>query len=129
MADVLTYAISAAPVVDGDVVSRELSVVVDGLERPVVSFPGTAVDLGTVDAPQDSEVVLRLVDVDDAGNRSEAAEVVFTAVDTLPPAVPGGLGVTLVGEKTVAVEVVDEVADEVVDEVVDEVTDEDVADA
>lgn len=117
MADVLTYAVSAAPVVDGDVVSRELSVVINGLDQPVVSFPGNAVDLGTVEAPQDSEVVLRLVDVDDAGNRSDPAEVIFTAVDTLPPATPGALGVTLVGEKTVS------------DEVAEDVTDEDVADA
>lgn len=102
MADVLTYAVSAAPVVEGDVVSRELSVVVDGLEQPVVSFPGYAVDLGTVDVPQNSEVVLRLVDVDDAGNRSEPAEVTFVAVDTLPPSTPGALGVSLVGEKTVS---------------------------
>lgn len=102
MADVLTYAVSAAPVTEGDVVTRELSVVINGLEQPVVSFPGNAVDLGTVDVPQDSAVVLRLVDVDDAGNRSEPAEVVFTAVDTLPPSVPGVLGVSLVAEKTVS---------------------------
>lgn len=117
MADVLTYAVSAAPVVEGDVVSRELSVVVDGLEQPVVSFPGYAVDLGTVDVPQNSEVVLRLVDVDDAGNRSEPAEVTFVAVDTLPPSAPGVLGVSLVGEKTVS------------DVVSQDETDEDVADA
>ena len=117
MADVLTYAVSAAPVAEGDVVTRELSVVINGLEQPVVSFPGYAVDLGTVEAPQDSEVVLRLVDVDDAGNRSDPAEVIFVAVDTLPPSVPGALGVTLVGEKTVS------------DEVSEDVTDEDVTDA
>lgn len=102
MADVLTYAVSAAPVADGDVVSRELSVVINGLEQPVVSFPGYAVDLGTVDVPQDSEVVLRLVDVDDVGNRSEPAEVTFTAADTIPPSAPGVLGVSLVAERTVS---------------------------
>lgn len=100
MSDVLTYAVSAAPVTDGDVVSRELSVVVNGLEQPVVSFPGYAVDLGVVVVPQDAEVVLRLVDVDDAGNRSAPAEVSFVAKDTVPPAAPGSLGVTLVGETT-----------------------------
>lgn len=117
MADVLTYAVSAAPVVDGDVVSRELSVVINGLEQPVVSFPGYAVDLGTVEVPQDSEVVLRLVDVDDAGNRSEPAEMIFVAVDTLSPVAPGALGVALVSEKTVS------------DVVPEDVTDENVADA
>ena len=102
MADVLTYAVSAAPVAEGDVVTRELSVVINGLEQPVVTYPGYAVDLGTVDVPQDSEVVLRLVDVDDAGNRSEPAEVVFVATDTLPPSAPGALGVSLVAETTVS---------------------------
>ncbi len=100
MADVLVYGVSAAPVTEGDVVSRELSVVINGLEQPVVSFPGYAVDLGVIDVPQDAEVVLRLVDVDDAGNRSAPAEVSFVATDTVPPAAPGGLGVTLVAEKS-----------------------------
>lgn len=117
MADVLTYAVSAAPVTEGDVTSRELSVVINGLEQPVVSFPGHVVDLGTVDVPQDSEVVLRLVDVDDAGNRSEPAELVFVAVDTLPPAAPGALGVSLVAERSVS------------DVVPEDGTDEDVANA
>jgi len=102
MTDVLTYAVSAAPVVDGDVVSRELSVVINGVEQPVASFPGYAVDLGVLEAPQNAEVVLRLVDVDDAGNRSEPAEMMFVAVDTLPPAAPGALGVSLVSETTVS---------------------------
>ena len=112
MADVLTYAVSAAPVTEGDVVSRELSVVINGLEQPVVSFPGYAVDLGAFSVPQDSSVVLRLVDVDDAGNRSEPAELTFVALDTLPPSAPGALGVSLVAETSVSDEVSDEETDE-----------------
>jgi len=121
MADVLTYSVSAVAPVDADVVTRELSVVVNGVERPVVTYAGSAVDLGSVDVPQDAEVVLRLVDVDDAGNRSEAVELTFVAVDTLPPATPGALGVSLVGERRVVEET------PVVDEVVK--TDENVTDA
>lgn len=116
MADVLTYAVSVAPAVDGDVVARELSVVINGVEQSVVSFPGYALDLGEVDVPQDAQVVLRLVDIDDAGNRSDPAEVYFTAVDTLPPSVPGGLTVSLISERRVddtpAPEVVDDTNDE-----------------
>jgi len=116
MADVLTYAVSAAPAVESDVVVRELSVIINGVEQAVVSFPGYTLDLGEVDVPQDADVVLRLVDVDDAGNRSDPAEMYFTAVDTLPPSVPGGLNVSLVAERRVEDTPAPEVADDVTEE-------------
>lgn len=99
MADSLTYTISAGPVVDADVVSRVLTVVVGGEEPSERSFPGSSVDFGLITVPQDTTVVLTLVDVDDAGNKSVPAVVEFVAADTLPPSQPGGLGVTLVSEK------------------------------
>jgi hypothetical protein len=101
MANVLTYRVSVNAPVDGDVVSRVLTVTVNGVESTVVTAAGDATDLGSVDVPQDSLVVLSLVDVDDAGNKSEPATVEFTAVDTLAPAQPGGFNVTLVSEKVV----------------------------
>ena len=102
MANVLTYSVSVAAPVDADVVSRVLTVTVNGVEQPAVTLAGNATDLGSVDVPQDSQVVLSLVDVDDAGNKSEPATVEFTALDTLAPAQPGGFNVTLVSEKVVA---------------------------
>lgn len=102
MANVLTYRVSVNAPVDGDVVSRELTVIVNGVASIVVLAAGNATDLGSVDVPQDSRVVLSLVDVDDAGNKSEPATVEFTALDTLAPAQPGGFNVTLVSEKVVA---------------------------
>ena len=102
MANVLTYSVSVAAPVDADVVSRVLTVTVNGVEQPAVTLAGNATDLGSVDVPQDSQVVLSLVDVDDAGNKSAPASVEFTAVDTLAPAQPGGFNVTLVSEKVVA---------------------------
>lgn len=101
MANVLTYRVSVNAPVDGDVVSRELTVTVNGVESTVVTTAGNATDLGSVDVPQDALVVLSLVDVDDAGNKSPPATVEFTAVDTLAPAQPGGFNVTLVSEKVV----------------------------
>lgn len=98
MADVLTYRVAAGPVVDHDVVTRELSVVVDGGEPVVSEFSGSATDLDLLTVPQGAEVVLSLVDIDDAGNRSDAAVVSFVAADTIPPAAPGAFGVTLVAE-------------------------------
>lgn len=126
MADRLTYAVSVGPVVDHDVVTRELRVVVNGLVVETTVFPASAVELGTVTVEQDATVELMLVDVDDAGNRSEPAVLEFVAVDTLPPSQPGAFGVTLVSEAPMDVvpeenkpeeEVVNNDNDDVVDEV------------
>lgn len=114
MADVLTYKVSAAPVVDADVVERQMILVLnDDHAAPVLRlFTREQTDLGTIDVPQDAKVLLTLVDVDDAGNRSEPAVLEFVATDTLPPAQPGGLGVALVAEKA-AEDVTPEVTPEV----------------
>lgn len=100
MADVLTYRVSVGPVVDGDVVTRELSVYVDGADvaREVRAYEPSTTDLGDVLVTQGSAVVLKVVDIDDAGNRSEPAVLEFVALDTLPPAQPGSFGVTLMSE-------------------------------
>jgi len=100
MPDVLTYRVSVGPVVDADVVERHLVVAVDGIvpADAIKVFPGAATELGEVSVPQGASVLLTLVDVDDAGNRSEPAELEFVAEDTLPPAQPGAFGVTLVRE-------------------------------
>jgi hypothetical protein len=99
MADNLRYSVTVAAAVDADVVTRVLTVNVDGIGRDSVEFSGTATDLGEIVVPQDSYVVLSLVDVDDAGNKSEPATLEFTATDTVPPQQPGALGVSLVSEE------------------------------
>jgi hypothetical protein len=99
MADVLVYTVSVGSVVDADVVERRLALVVDGGEPVVSVFPPEATELGEVRVPQGSTAILTLVDVDDAGNVSEPATLDFVATDTLPPAKPGELGVTLVKEE------------------------------
>lgn len=125
MADVLTYRVSAPVSVSKDVVNRLLTLSVNGKDEGIATLPGNATELSVFSVPQNAEVVLTLVDVDDAGNKSEAATLSFVAVDTIPPAAPGGLGVTLVGETHVEPETpADPVEPEVVDEpVVDEATD------
>jgi len=93
----LVYAVTAGAPVDHDVVARELSVTVgDSTETKTVA--GSTTDLGEVTVAQDSEVTMSLVDIDDAGNRSEPAVVTFTATDTIPPAKPGEFGVSLLRE-------------------------------
>jgi hypothetical protein len=95
----LVYSVTAGAPVDGDVVSRELTTVVGGEVVSTKFFPGSDVLLGEVSVPQDSQVVLTLVDIDDAGNRSQAAVVEFTATDSIAPAQPGSFGVSLVREE------------------------------
>lgn len=101
MADVLVYKVSVGPVVDKDVVERQLVVAVNGASSPdeFKVFSAEATDLGEIRVKQDDKVLLTLVDVDDVGNRSEPAVFEFVAADTLPPAQPGAFGVTLVAEE------------------------------
>ena len=94
----LVYAVTAGPAVDPDVVSRRLSVTVGG-ETTTTSFSADSTSFGEVTVPQDAAVVLTLVDVDDAGNVSQPAVVEFVATDTIAPAQPGELGVSLVREE------------------------------
>ena len=99
MADVLAYRVSAAAPVDADVVSRLLTLVVNGEDLGTAELPASAAEgLSVFSVPQGAEVVLTLVDVDDAGNKSEPAVLTFTATDTIPPQQPGSFGVTLVSE-------------------------------
>lgn len=106
MADVLVYKVSVGPVVDKDVVERQLVVAVNGVSVDDFKvFSADSTDLGEIRVKQDDKVLLTLVDVDDAGNRSAPAVFEFVATDTLPPAQPGSFGVTLVAEESVEDEV------------------------
>ena len=95
----LVYNVTAGAVVDADVVERKLSVVVNGEDRGSTSFPGETTSFGELSFGDSENVVLTLVDMDDAGNSSSPAVAEFVATDTLPPAQPGEFGVTLVREE------------------------------
>lgn len=97
MADKLVYNVTADVPAAADVVARVLTVAIDGVEN-ASQFGSSVTDFGAVTVVEGASVVLTLVDVDNAGNRSEPASVSFVAADTLPPGQPGGFGVTLVGE-------------------------------
>ena len=101
MADLLTYQVTAAASTAADAVSREVSLVIDGAEPVVTVYAPTEENLGSVTVPQNAKVTVSVVDVDDAGNRSEPAVLSFTATDTLPPPVPGAVSVTLVSEESI----------------------------
>jgi len=95
----LVYEVSCAAPVSGDVVSRVLTVNVNGQEVSVSNHISSATSLGELIFEQDDNVLLSLVDVDDAGNRSEATTLEFVAQDTIAPESPTGLGVKLVREE------------------------------
>jgi hypothetical protein len=95
----LVYKITAGVPVDADVVARELSITQNGETIVSTAFPGDAIDLGEVRAEQGTTIIGSLVDVDDAGNRSQPATFEFVATDTIPPAQPGAFGATLVREE------------------------------
>lgn len=98
--DVLHYDVTL-PAAGTDVETREFTVAVEGRPDMVTTLPKSAL-LAQFGAPQDSLVKLSLVDIDDAGNRSAPSVLSFKAIDTLPPAAPGGLQATLVSEEEVA---------------------------
>jgi hypothetical protein len=95
----LVYEVSCAAPVSDDVVSRVLTVSVNGQEVSVANYIPSATNLGELVFEQDDNVVLSLVDVDDAGNKSEATVLEFVALDTVAPESPTGLGVKLVREE------------------------------
>lgn len=71
-----------------DVTNREVSVVVNGADPKVETLEGIQVDYVFV-VPEDSEVSLTVVDIDNKGNRSTpSVPLVFTASDTIPPPQP-----------------------------------------
>jgi len=115
----LVYSVTAGLPVDHDVVERRLSTKVNGTVVSTNVYSPDTVDFGEMVFTEGDNVLLSLVDVDDAGNVSEPATVEFVAADTIPPVAPGSFGVALLRElppqPVVPVDVVD---DKVVDDTV-----------
>ena len=98
MPNVLTYTVTAGPATDADVTKRTVTVVVNGSQQSSSDYPSDSTKFSDLVVSQGDSVVMTLVDTDDAGNPSAPAVIEFVAADTIPPAQPGGFGVTLVGE-------------------------------
>lgn len=80
-----------------DVVARELTVSVDGVET-VESLNGDSLESQVYSGLDNAAVAGRLVDIDDAGNRSEPSEFTFVLVDTIAPPAPGQVGLKVTAE-------------------------------
>ena len=97
--DRLHFGVALAPLVPPtDVVKRQLTVTVDGAAQEPVTIGATDAEFPDIAVPQDAQVKLEIVDIDDAGNASAPLVYEFQAKDTIPPAQPSGLAVAPKGE-------------------------------
>lgn len=95
----LIYNITCAAPLDADVTQRRLSVMVNSTEPKVTTFSSSTTDFGEFSFAESDNVLMSLVDIDDAGNVSEPAILEFVATDTIPPSIPGGFSVSLLREE------------------------------
>lgn len=82
-----------------DVVSRELTVSIAGGEPLVYTLAGDATQSEEFVGSDNDQVTGTLVDVDDAGNKSQPSDFLFALVDTIPPPTPGTVGLVVTGEE------------------------------
>lgn len=98
MADKLKFVV-AVPAAEGDVVRRSLAVTLpDGSVQTSQLAGKDAAESAEFEVDQDSVVKVSCINVDDAGNESEAREQEFVVRDTIAPAAPGELGIRVTGE-------------------------------
>lgn len=99
MADKILFQVVLPPKSAADVVRRELLVsFADGTED-LIELTASDTVTENLKGDQDSDVTLSLVDIDDAGNRSEPSVATFTLQDTVAPPQPGELGIKITGEE------------------------------
>jgi hypothetical protein len=80
-----------------DVINRELTVTING-ETQVQNVAKETAEVGDFEGPDGAIVELSLVDVDDAGNRSDASVLTTSLTDTIAPAKPGDLAMVVTAE-------------------------------
>lgn len=85
------------PIVDQDVESREMTLKVGDAEPTIQTVPKDTPSLEVM-VDQGSHCVFTLIDIDDAGNRSEPSIREFDALDTIAPPKPGEIGIEVLGE-------------------------------
>lgn len=81
-----------------DVVSRELSVKIADADAALIELAADALEADGYEGQDNAAVEVSLVDVDDAGNRSEARVQSFTLTDTIAPPVPSEIGLVVTAE-------------------------------
>lgn len=95
----IQFKVVLPPVVDPDVVGRELTVQVGDGVPEVEAIDNEALEAVGFEGPQDSAVKLSLVNIDDAGNRSVPSVLEAVLLDTIAPAQPGDMAIVAIGER------------------------------
>jgi len=100
----LQFVVQLPPTGAADVIERRFT-----LESPLgktdITLPGDATLVEGLEAPEATELTLTLVDVDDAGNKSEPRVQTVTLVDNLAPPQPGEMGVQVTAEGSASEEI------------------------
>lgn len=94
----LHFEVTLPPPGAADVVSREFSIAIGEGEVSIITLEPTAVSAGPFEGNDNDVIKLTLVDVDDAGNRSEARSQELVLTDTLAPPQPGEMGLVVTSE-------------------------------
>ena len=84
-----------------DIVNGELTVQIGEATPSIIATAKEQTEITGMSGEQGVMVNVSFVYVDDAGNRSEEASTIsIILVDTIPPATPGALGLTVTSEST-----------------------------
>lgn len=95
--NMLTFKVTLPPPAASDVVQRELTVK-SSSGTTVTTYSADVLEVGDLTGEQDTIAIVSLVDIDDAGNRSEKSVSSVTLVDDIPPPAPGQITFQVTGE-------------------------------
>lgn len=98
MADLVTFNIILPPVGAPDVVVREITISIENQGNISQNLAADVTCIPDLTGPQNSRVLVTLVDVDDAGNRSEAAQAECFLTDNFAPPSPQQIGFQITNE-------------------------------
>ena len=94
----LNFVLVLPPKSAADVVARQITLQVGTQEVVTVDLDGETLETGEFTGLDNDSVTGSLVDIDDAGNRSEPRDFDFILLDTIAPPRPGELGLRVTGE-------------------------------
>jgi hypothetical protein len=81
-----------------DVVERELTVAVGGVEAAVYKLDGDVLESEALFGVHNDSVSGQLVDIDGAGNKSEPSVFDLVLVDNIAPPMPGSVGIVVIDD-------------------------------
>jgi hypothetical protein len=95
----LNFKLVLPPPSAADVVSVELKTRIGEADEVINQYPPSQAEVDGFSGQDGDVVLVSLVDIDDAGNRSPAREQSFSLTDTIAPPQPGEIGMVVTGEE------------------------------